>query len=356
MEDEQLRSILKCVRCGTCRSVCPIFEELGWESFSTRGRMMIAKGISEGMDLDESIIDSINTCTTCGICEEMCPAGAIPPDVFENIRHEIVEMGKETESQKDLRENTLSTGNPMNETHSRLEWFMEQRDVPDHAENAYFVGCLGSYRYQETVLRTYDLIGDLDVTVLPDEVCCGSPLLRTGSDAGELIAHNVRQMEKVGAHTMIASCAGCYNTLKNDYPDRFRVVHITEFLAENLDKLELDRLDITVTYHDPCHLGRANRIFDAPRKLISAVCELREMRTSRENARCCGGGGGVRKGYPELSKALTEKRVAEVPEGVDYIVTCCPLCRTNMAPFSEVPVIDLLDLLTWAQKKNKELN
>jgi len=353
MEEEQLRSILKCVRCGTCRSVCPIFEELGWESYSTRGRMMIAKGISEGMDLDESIVDCINACTTCGICEEMCPAGAIPPDVFERIRHEIVESGAENKTQQELRENTLSTGNPMNEKGSRLGWLREIRDIPDHAGNVYFVGCLGSYRYQETVLKTYDLISGLDVTVLADEVCCGSPLLRTGSNAGELIEHNVRQMEAAGAHTIIASCAGCYNVLKNEYPDRFRVVHVTEFLAENLDKLELDRLDITVTYHDPCHLGRANRIFDAPRELISAVCELKEMKTSRENARCCGGGGGVRKGYPELSRALTEKRVEEVPEGVDYIVTCCPLCRTNMESFSKVPVIDLLDLLTMAGKVDK---
>jgi fumarate reductase (CoM/CoB) subunit B len=313
--------------------------------------MLLAKGISKGMDVDESMIDSISTCTTCGLCEQMCPAGAKPPDVFEELRRDLVRMGKVTGSQLELYNNTLLTGNPLGEKRSGTSWILDQRDVPKVADYVYFVGCLGSYRFREDSLKTYDLIKDMGVTVLSDEVCCGSPLLRTGFDADELIRHNLEQIEKTGAHTLIASCAGCYNTFKNDYPDRFNVVHITEFLAEHMDELGLVRLDLTVTYHDPCHLGRTNRIFDAPRKLIMAVCDLKEMRTNRENARCCGGGGGVRKGYPDLSASIAKKRIMDVPDGVGHIVTCCPLCRTNLEQASDVPVIDLLDLLDMAQKE-----
>lgn len=354
MQEDKQRSILKCVRCGTCRSICPVFEELGWESFSTRGRMLLAKGISKGMDVDESMIDSINTCTTCGLCEQMCPAGAKPADVFEELRRDLVSMGKVTGSQLELYNNTLLTGNPLGEKRSGTSWILEQRDVPKVADYVYFVGCLGSYRFRVDALRTYDLIKDMGVSVLSDEVCCGSPLLRTGFDAKELIRHNLEQIEKTGAHTIIASCAGCYNTFKNDYPDRFNVVHITEFLMEHIDELGLARLDLTVTYHDPCHLGRTNMIFDAPRKLIMAVCDLKEMRANRENARCCGGGGGVRKSYPDLSASIAKKRIMDVPDGVDHIVTCCPLCRTNLEHATAVPVIDLLDLLDMAQKEGSK--
>lgn len=351
MQEDKQRSILKCVRCGTCRSICPVFEELGWESFSTRGRMVLAKGISKGMDVDESIIDSINTCTTCGLCEQMCPAGAKPSDVFEQLRSDLIKMGKGTSSQLEMYDTTILTGNPLGEKRPDKNWIMEQRDVPKTADHVYFVGCLGSYRFKESALRTYDLIKYLGVTVLSDEVCCGSPLLRIGSDASELIQHNIEQVEMTGAHTIIVSCAGCYNTFKNNYPNKFNVVHITEFLAEHVDELDLKRLDITVAYHDPCHLGRANKIFDAPRKLIKAVCELKEMDTNRESARCCGGGGGVRKGYPDLSASIAKRRIMDVPEGVDLIVTCCPLCRTNLEQVSDIPVLDLLDILFEAQKE-----
>ncbi|MBW6470165.1 MAG: 4Fe-4S dicluster domain-containing protein [Methanosarcinaceae archaeon] len=352
MLDVDLRSVLKCVRCGACRSVCPVLEEVGWESAGARGRMLVAHGISQGLDVDDDVLESLNTCMTCGMCKQMCPAGANPTNVIENVRRRLMMKGDVTEAQEKLHKRIIETGNSLGEVSGRRAWLGEcAESIKETAEYVYFVGCLGAYRYPESVVATFDVLSHFDVTILPDEVCCGSPLIRTGFDAEKMIAHNVEQIRTVGAHTIITSCAGCHNTLMQSYPDEFEVVHVSEFLAEHLSEVELKRLDLTVTYHDACHLGRCRGVFDAPRKVIEAVCDLKEMATNRENSRCCGGGGGVRTGYPELSLALAKKRLMEVPDGVDYLITSCPLCTKNLIEGgSDTDVIDLVELVRLAME------
>ncbi len=352
MNDLDMRSILKCVRCGTCRSVCPVFDVIGWESSSSRGRMLVAHGISQGLEVDESVFNSINTCTTCGLCEQMCPSGASPVEVIENLRHQLVLKGKMTAAQKLLRSEALEKGNPLGEIRERMAWLGDsEKDVRDKADYVFFAGCLASYRYPELTKRTFDILKNFGVTVMQEEVCCGSPLLRTGSDPSELVSKNLEQIKKIGAHTIITGCAGCFTTLKNDYPEDMNVIHVTEFLAEHLDEMELKKLDLKVTYHDPCHLGRCNGVFDAPRQIIESICTLEEMASNRELSRCCGAGGGVLKGYPELATELSKKRLEEVPDNVDYLVSACPLCCTNLKRGNpKIEVIDVIDLLEMAMK------
>lgn len=352
MLESDMRSILKCVRCGTCRSVCPIFDVVGWESSSSRGRMLVAHGISQGLEVDEGVLNSLNMCTTCGICEQLCPSGAAPPKVVENTRHQLVLKGKMTQAQKDIASRANELGNTLGETRERMAWLGESvKDVREKADYVYFAGCLGSYRYPELARRTFDILKKFGVTVLKDEVCCGSPLLRTGSDPMELVSRNLEQIRATGAHTIITGCAGCYTTLKNDYPGDLKVVHVSEFLADRLAEMDLKKLDLKVSYHDPCHLGRCNGVFDAPRDIITSICDLKEMKNIREKSRCCGAGGGVLKGYPELSQELAKKRVGDIPEGVDYLVTSCPLCRTNLKRGGpEVEVLDIIDLLEMAME------
>ncbi|WP_407355237.1 (Fe-S)-binding protein [Methanolobus sp. WCC5] len=350
MNNSDMRSILKCVRCGTCRSICPVFDVVGWESASSRGRMLVAHGVSQGMDVDNGVFDSLNTCTTCGLCEQMCPSGASPVKVIENVRHQLVLQGKMTGAQKSLRSEAIGKGNPLGETKERMAWLGDcGKDIAKTADYVFFAGCLGSYRYPELTKRTFDILKGFGVTVLEEEVCCGSPLLRTGSDPSELISKNLEQIKKTGAHTIITGCAGCYTALKNDYPGNLDVVHVTEFLADRLAELDLKKLDLKVTYHDPCHLGRCNGVFDAPRQIIRSVCDLEEMKNNREKSKCCGAGGGVLKGYPELSLDISKKRLEEIPKDVDYLVTACPLCRTNLKRGGpEVEVLDIIDLLEKA--------
>jgi len=347
------RSVYKCVQCGTCRSVCPVFEAVGWESANTRGRMLIIKSLLEGREPSEDVLPSLATCTTCGICAAKCPAGANPPEVVEEARSELVRLGITTEGQEKLLSAVTGTGNSFGESRDRLHWLpdSERSKLPEKSDYVYFVGCFDSYRYPEFAKKTFEVLQNFGVTLLPDEHCCASPLLRTGfkPDAEKIMEHNLEQIRKVGAHTIITGCAGCYTTLKNNYPGNLRVISVPEFLAEHLGDLKLKRLDLKVTYHDPCHLGRHNGVYDAPREVIEAICELKEMKNIRENSRCCGGGGGVRIGYPDISLELARKRLEDVPEGVDYIVTSCPLCVRNLRDGGgDIEVIDIIELVAMA--------
>jgi len=187
--------------------------------------------------------------------------------------------------------------------------------------------------------------------MLPAEQCCGSPLIRTGFDARRFVDENCRQIAKTGAKTIITGCAGCYTTLKKSYPQDFQVESVPEFLAERISEIDLKQLDLTVTYHDPCHLGRHNQIYEQPRQVIEAICRLKEMKTNRKDARCCGGGGGVRAGYRDLSLQMAKKRLKDVPQDVDYIVTSCPLCIRNLRDAGAGDkVIDLVDLVAMAMR------
>ena len=213
------------------------------------------------------------------------------------------------------------------------------------------MGCMNSYRYHEAARRTFSILSQFGATLLAGEQCCGSPLLRTGFDARKVIDENSRQIKRIGARTVITGCAGCYTTLKNSYGNQFQVLSVPEFLAQHISEIDLKPLDITVTYHDPCHLGRHNRIYEQPRQVIRAICRLVEMKASRNAARCCGGGGGVRAGYKDLSLQMARRRLEDVPDDVDYIVTSCPLCIRNLRDGGGgEKVIDLVDLVGMAME------
>jgi fumarate reductase (CoM/CoB) subunit B len=349
------RSVYKCVRCGTCRSVCPVFSVVGWESANTRGRMLIIKSLLEGRPPSEDVLPSLASCTTCGICAAKCPAGVNPPEVVESARAQLVKCGITTNSQEELRAAVTADGNSFGETKDRLNWLSEpeRSKLPEKSDYVYFVGCFNSYRYPEFAKKTFQILQHFGVTLLPNEQCCASPLLRTGfrEDAEKVMQRNLEQIREVGAHTIITSCAGCYTTLKNSYPEEFLVISLPEFLAEHLEELKLKRLDLTVTYHDPCHLGRHNKVYEAPRKVIRAICTLKEMKKIKEDSRCCGGGGGVRIGYPNISLELARNRLEDMPKGIDYIVTSCPLCVRNLRDAGgNIEVIDIIELVAMAME------
>jgi len=310
---------------------------------------MVIKAMSSGLQADLDVLDSLNTCTTCGICTENCPAGVNPPELIERARRELVTRGSMTRSQADLSRNIFESGNTFGDPRDRLSWLQNRRLLKKKAEYVYFVGCMNSYRYTKTAERIFAILSRFGATLLPAEQCCGSPLLRTGFDAARFVDENTRQIEEIEAKTVITGCAGCYTTLKKNYAKQFEVVSVSEFLAEHISELAPKPLDLTVTYHDPCHLGRHNNIYEQPRRLIEAICRLKEMKATRKDARCCGGGGGVRAGYRDLSQQMARRRLQDVPDGVDYIITSCPLCVRNLRDGGAGErVIDLVDLVAKA--------
>lgn len=224
---------------------------------------------------------------------------------------------------------------------------------------------MATYRAKEIANSTIKLLrkADVDFKLLgKEEWCCGSVLLRTGNveTAKELAEHNIQALKNAGTTQVLTSCAGCYRTLKKDYEDMFgkqdfEVVHIVDFLEKLVDegKLKFPKVNMKVTYHDPCHLGRHSNIFEAPRKILNSIpgLELIEMARNRNNARCCGAGGGVRAAFKDLSNKMADARLSEAEEtGAEVLTSACPFCTFALREAAErnkskIRVLDLPELL-----------
>jgi heterodisulfide reductase subunit D len=371
-----------CTRCGTCKYIyqfyadsCPAGKRFRFETYFPSGRIHIARGLLEGkLDWSERIRDILFACPTCGSCTVQCQSRHhnLIVDIIEDLRAEAIKQGLEPlPAQKAFSDSVKKEHNPYKEKHeNRLKW-MEgiEKEVPqkEKAEILYFVGCTSSYRQQGLAHATIKLLNKLgvDYSVSSDEWCCGSPLMRTGQldQVKSLVEHNLELVKNMGAKKVITSCAGCYRTLKKDFPkymeqlEGVEILHITEFLQEMIQegKLELPKKlqNVIVTYHDPCHLGRHSEVYDAPRAIIQAIpgVTLVEMSRTRENAWCCGAGGGVKSGFKDWAVEISIERIKEAEEtGCEILLSACPFCKTNLedaikAENSKIKFMDIVDFL-----------
>ncbi len=338
---DHIEDIIKCTRCGRCRALCPINEELGWESTNARGRMLLARALAEGEKPSEGMQRSFYTCLTCAMCSSTCPSGARPDEVVEAARREMLLEGLSPPYYNNILENVTKHGNSLGDPGPRNAWVPGELKLAGKADVIYWAGCLTSYRQQQTALAGLKVLSRFGARVLEDERCCGSPLLRLGGEAVTL-EHNLEQIRKCGARAIVTGCAGCHKTLSECLD--VEVLHFAQFVARHIDELPLKRLPYKVSYHDPCHLGRCMGVYEEPRTIIERICEFEEMASSRKDARCCGGGGGVRRGYADLARKVAKKRVAEAPEGIDFIVTACPMCRANLQDAGG-KVLDIAELV-----------
>ncbi len=224
----------------------------------------------------------------------------------------------------------------------------------------YFRGCTVREKLPRIEMATKWILekAHIEYRILDDEECCGSFLLRTGftDDARDVMASAA---EKLKGEKVIVSCAGCYNTLKNDYKDllgvELDVIH-TSTLFEQLIKdgaIKPKKLPVNVSYHDPCHLGRHSGEYDSPREVLKATANLVEMENIKENARCCGAGGGVKSAYPEVASKLAQRRITDALETeAEILVTSCSFCLVNLEGACQNPrgirVMDLSEILLWA--------
>lgn len=349
------KTMMTCTFCGFCKSVCPVFEDIGWDSSVARGRIIQSYGLlQKELPADPSVVENIYQCTTCKDCERRCPSSIEVVDVVERCRKDLVENGIMLPQHRRVVENILTYGNPYGEKKSVVETLGLK---PRNAEVGYFVGCTSAYRNRNIADATLSILKKLgeDFTLV-DESCCGSVMQRVGWNDEDVVAimeKNVKAVEDTGVDEMIFSCAGCYRMFKEEYPKfvkvNFKVRHVSEFLADK--DLKLAPLKKTVTYHDPCHLGRHCHVYDAPRKVLATIPDVnfREMARYADTARCCGGGGGVRSAYPDLSGKVAGRRVAEA-EFAELLVTACPFCVNNLkvgkdAIGSKVEIKDLVEIV-----------
>ncbi|MFX0108856.1 MAG: (Fe-S)-binding protein [Candidatus Hodarchaeota archaeon] len=355
--DELLENLAQCRRCGVCRDavyeemgfdgVCPVWRNSnGFETSFMRGRILVAQALLDGrLEKTEKNVESLFTCMLCGNCTEICGAEFDPVKCLEQVRqvlNDVPNKVRDSVSQK-----ILEHQNPYNINGLKRDWVAEVGfDISAMGETLYYTGCTAGMKLPSIAKSTAAILRAANVTfsVLENEPCCGSVMLRTGAvESAERIAQNLQEsILEAGAKRIVVSCAGCLRTLRYDYPGRFgvdlpNVIHIVEYAQQLIEKGQLKppkTEDTTsVTYHDPCHLGRELRIFDAPREILRAMpgVELVEMETKRETAMCCGAGGGVRSYDSDLSKRIAVDRVrTATSSGAEILATACPFCVNNL--------------------------
>ena len=351
--EEVRKAVNCCTMCGFCKSVCPSFKSIGWDSALSRGRIVLTYGLLTGdLQPDESLVRNMYTCTTCADCVRRCPSKVEIVDIIEMCRADLVKAGCILPKHKAMCENILADGNPFGEKQSREEALGKK---PHAAKVGYFAGCTATYRSKETARATMSILDKLgvDYTTL-DETCCGSVMQRVGwpqEDVTKLMQKNIEAIKAMGVETLVLSCAGCYRMFKIEYPKYvdvpFEVLHITEYLARMDLKLKL--MSGVVTYHDPCHLGRHCGVYEPPREVIAKIpgIEFKEMDFNRKTSHCCGGGGGVRSAYPEESMDIASTRLDEA-SFADVIITTCPFCVNNLDAAKgdrKIQVRDLVEII-----------
>ncbi len=396
--NEFKEAALSCIHCGQCRVanwpskgifyICPVYKTditPNFEPFFTRGKNIILKGLFWGdLELSQEISDIIFQCTLCGLCYEFCHNAHndnidFPThrwmdnvNVYEALRADLVEAGYSIEAQDSMNKAMVKLLNPYGrENNDKLNWtkqldFKIKNASKEDAEILYFVGCTAALtpKIQDVAIATAKIFNklEIDFSIFGEhEVCCGSVAMRTGDRKAfkKVADENAKLFKEKGIKKIVTSCAGCYRTLKKDYGNRLEgieIFHSVEFLNDVIVQkdLKLKNLEIDVTYHDPCHIGRHMGLYQTPRDLLYNISNFIEMKTNREGAMCCGAGGGVKKGFPELSIEMGKNRVKEaVDTGVKYLVSTCPFCYRNLSDAiealnSNIIMIDLVELILKA--------
>jgi len=294
--------------------------------------------------------------------------------IYEALRAELVDAGCGLEAHTPMNKAMVELLNPYERDNKLKAKWLEKLDFKvkdantEQTEILYFVGCTAALTpdIQEVAVDTAKILNKLgiDFSVFGEhEVCCGSVGKRSGDlKAFNFVASkNYEMFKKSGVKSIITSCAGCYRTLKKDYADYMEelgitVYHTIEFLSKYIkeNNLQLKNLGLSTTYHDPCHTGRHMGFYEEPREILNKVANLTEMKAIKQSANCCGAGGGLKKGFPELALEIAKTRVKEAEEtGADNLVSICPFCYRNLSDAikalgSKIKMVDLTDLINQA--------
>jgi len=362
---EQIRMCAACPK--MCRHVCPTFFAWRSDSPTPHGRaLLLHQEIVGTRDLDERGIEVLFQCLECSHCLTFCKPEIDIATIVEQRRREIVSEGRRPSGLNEMAESIKKYHNPYLEPHeSRNDWIKTKKSDGTHL--FYFTGCTAAYREKEIASDTVEVLETLgnEVSVSSEEWCCGSPLFRTGDVTlgTELAKHNVEMFNSIDADEIVVTCPGCYRVLTQDYPDYDLVInkpvkHISQVLEEQVANLPVGDFNGSITYHDPCHLGRHCDIYDEPRKVIEKVADgsLVEMERTRDNAMCCGNGAGLRTLFPEKAKKIGAERVKQAKDtGAKVLVTSCPFCKNMLESQSgeDLTVYDLPELVLIAKKGRK---
>ena len=375
LSPKQLVEIDACTRCGECLKYCPVYAQKGEEDIDPRGKIQAFKSFIRSQygvwarifgpkKLDEEKLkkfsEMVYRCTLCGECGASCPVSIDAKNLWLALRETLVEMGYFPKIMDQMKSNILKVHNILgNENVERVSWLESLGELPDHgyqkekAQVVFFVGCVASFfpmvqKIPKALIEILNKVG-VDFTLLGgEEWCCGFPLIGAGmkKEAKALIEHNLEKMKEKGVERVVFACPSCYHTWMEEYKTNIEIFHSTQFIRKLIDegKIGFKEKKMRVTYHDPCDLGRASGVYEAPREVLRAIpgVELVEMEGNRDQCKCCGGGGNLEMVDPELSAALAQEKIKEIQAtGANAVITSCQQCiRTIMttARRKKIPV------------------
>ncbi len=385
-----LRSeIERCLKCGLCRSVCPVFAEVLDESACARGKIALAESLADGeLTLSTIFSDRLSKCINCKSCMEVCPSGIKVDEIVLAARAEIFARGKFPFLKKFIFRHLLRRGRLLPPI-SKVLAFIErkilrclppsspyrvllpvikidrERILPIFAERTlmdefgeivkprgkprmrvgFFVGCSTNLIYTNIGRAVMQiLLGENFEVVIPHKQgCCGVPVYTSGdrSTGRELALRNIRAFEPYALDAIVTACASCGRALKTDYHEILgfrknalgsKVYDLNEFLAKyaKLDLRGEGLNPIKVTYHDPCHLNRGQGISAQPRKLLQALPNVTYIEME-EAERCCGGGGLFSFTHYEIAKEIGRRKAGFIAATeADVVATSCPSCMMQL--------------------------
>ncbi|MEM2135217.1 MAG: (Fe-S)-binding protein [Candidatus Jordarchaeaceae archaeon] len=391
--------IARCNKCSACteyvpdgsyEGLCPMAERNIKESFRPSGLMELARqlaikehetgetNIAELAKLvgfnTKSLSERFFSCTECGVCDISCYtySGKHPLKIFKAVRRKLVQAGLAPSKFDEVRKNIINYYSPFITDRSRAvkmgKFFRipEVAEIPKRGKILYFIGCTTAHsrpQIAQSVIKILNM-ANISFGVMHEEMCCGYPLIHTGQEdaAINLVKSNVQKIKETEARTVLTSCAGCFQVLSQDYPELvdnipFEVAHTTRFFANliNNKKIRSNPIDTTVTYHDPCNIGRkaTDPMYEEPRTILSSIPKLNlvEMSRRKQSSFCCGSGGGVVWAYPfKMTDWVSKNRVSEaikvLGQGEEkYLVSACPACELSLGSVGKLNVKDISEIL-----------
>jgi Fe-S oxidoreductase len=361
-------TFMSCLQCGTCVSSCP------WNAVLSYSPRRILRQLALDSGNEQSVDQAAWSCVTCDACGLNCPRGIEIVDVIKAVR--ALNVKNETvPARLEAPLDSLKTdGNPWGGARAkRLEWTGTLNLPAFQPEHDYclFTCCTTAYDSNnrnagQAILRLLEIAGIAFGSLAADERCCGDPAQNLGAAGlfSDLARHNSEHFLRSGVQRILTTSPHCLNTFKHHYGElngAVEIEHYTELFQRLVaqGRLKLSREVVgTVTYHDPCYLGRYNGIYEAPRRLLQSIpgLTLIEMANNREMSICCGGGGGGAWSDVPARQRLGVLRLQEAMRtGAEVVATSCPYCHRMLSEAAralgiedQITVRDLAELLLAA--------
>ncbi len=390
---EVQHEVNKCMKCGNCQAVCPVYQETRQEVGEARGKIKLVEALLEGqIAVTEGLADRFLLCTTCGACTQICPCGvrfdkiimgaraeavrhkglgSIKKYAFTALKHpKLFDFGLKTGARfqslafKRVSDKGGRARFPIGIDRKKIIPALAKVPLKDQLPEivhvakpklkaAFFVGCMTNYIYPDMGRALVDVLtaNNVEVIIPHDQHCCGTPVYANGevATAIAMAKSNLDIFDRTGADAIVLDCGTCTDSWKHNYvklleqdtsgykekAERWaaKTYEISDFLVNviGFTPENLGPVKRRVTYHDPCHVARSLGITKEPRLLLNSIPGL-ELVEMNDPGRCCGMAGSFSLTFPDLSDKILAHKVKNIAStNVDAVATSCPACRMQLA-------------------------